>query len=219
MTSAPNSLLKKVSGTLPTTRNRAFVRRSESSRHLFQQAANSWAVEVHYGTVEGHSEGHDQGSTLIVRLPIAGPQRGKHPLTTKDENATATDNRQRVLVVDDNRDSAQTLAMMLKIMGNDVRTAHDGLEAIEQAQDYRPHVLLLDLGMPKLNGYDVCRRVREQAWGTTMEIIALTGWGQAEDRQRTKEAGFDHHLVKPVDVARLKELLDEAAQRAQPSSS
>ena len=139
-------------------------------------------------------------------------------MTTDEEKATTADNRQRVLVVDDNRDSAQTLAMMLKIMGNDVRTAHDGLEAIEQAQDYQPDVLLLDLGMPKLNGYDVCRRIREQAWGAKLQIIALTGWGQAEDRQRTKDAGFDHHLVKPVDVTRLRELLDEAAQRAQPSS-
>ena len=154
---------------------------------------------------------------MTERLPIARPQQREHPLTHDDEKCSATDNRQRVLVVDDNRGSAQTLAMLLKNVGNDVRTAHDGQEAIEQAQDYRPHVLLLDLGMPKLNGYEVCRRVREQAWGTSMEIIALTGWGQAEDRQRTKEAGFDHHLVKPVDVARLKELLDETAQRAQPS--
>lgn len=103
--------------------------------------------------------------------------------------------------------------MMLKIMGNDVRTAHDGLEAIEQAADYRPHVILLDLGMPKLNGYDVCRRIREQDWGSDMMIIALTGWGQAEDRQRTKEAGFDHHLVKPVDVAKLNELLESSKLR------
>jgi len=134
---------------------------------------------------------------------------------TTTEVSTATENRQKVLVVDDNKDSAQTLAMMLKIMGNDVRTAHDGLEAIEKAQEYLPQVILLDLGMPKLNGYDVCRRIREQSWGTSIVIIALTGWGQAEDRQRTKEAGFDHHLVKPVDVAKLKELLDAAARRPQ----
>ncbi|MDB5335093.1 MAG: sensor hybrid histidine kinase, partial [Planctomycetaceae bacterium] len=171
-------------------------------------------VEMHDGTVDVHSEGQDQGSTFTVRLPIAGPQQGEHPVTTNDDKSIAAENRQRVLVVDDNKDSAQTLAMMLKIMGNDVRTAHDGLEAIEKAQEYLPNVILLDLGMPKLNGYDVCRRIREQAWGAKMDIIALTGWGQAEDRQRTKEAGFDHHLVKPVDVARLKELLDEAA--AQP---
>ena len=109
--------------------------------------------------------------------------------------------------------------MMLKIMGNDVRTAHDGLEAIETASDYRPHVILLDLGMPKLNGYDVCRRIREQEWGADMLIIALTGWGQAEDRQRTKEAGFDHHLVKPVDVAKLNELLDDASVRRRSAST
>ena len=140
-------------------------------------------------------------------------------MTTTDEKSTTADNRPRVLVVDDNKDSAQTLAMMLKIMGNDIRTAHDGLEAVEKAQEYLPNVILLDLGMPKLNGYDVCRRIREQSWGSSMVIIALTGWGQAEDRQRTKEAGFDHHLVKPVDVAKLKELLDEAAKRPETQSS
>jgi len=134
-------------------------------------------------------------------------------LTTSDEKSPTPETRQRVLVVDDNKDSAQTLAMMLKIMGNDIRTAHDGLEAVEKAQEYLPNVILLDLGMPKLNGYDVCRRIREEAWGSSMVIIALTGWGQAEDRQRTKEAGFDHHLVKPVDVAKLQELLGEAAKR------
>lgn len=134
-------------------------------------------------------------------------------MNPQDTSSSTTDTVPRVLVVDDNKDSAQTLGMMLKIMGNDVRTAHDGLEAIEQAADYRPHVILLDLGMPKLNGYDVCRRIREQDWGSDMMIIALTGWGQAEDRQRTKEAGFDHHLVKPVDVAKLNELLESSKLR------
>ena len=172
-------------------------------------------VEMHDGTVEVHSEGLNRGSTFVIRLPIARPQEGDNPVINMTEASTTTEIRQKVLVVDDNKDSAQTLAMMLKIMGNDVRTAHDGLEAIEKAQEYLPNVILLDLGMPKLNGYDVCRRIREQDWGTTMVIIALTGWGQAEDRQRTKEAGFDHHLVKPVDVAKLKELLDAAAGRPQ----
>lgn len=134
-------------------------------------------------------------------------------MNAQETSSSTTDTTLRVLVVDDNKDSAQTLGMMLKIMGNDVRTAHDGLEAIEQAADYRPHVILLDLGMPKLNGYDVCRRIREQDWGCDMMIIALTGWGQAEDRQRTKEAGFDHHLVKPVDVAKLNELLESSRLR------
>lgn len=134
-------------------------------------------------------------------------------MNPQDTSSSTTDTVPRVLVVDDNKDSAQTLGMMLKIMGNDVRTAHDGLEAIEQAADYRPHVILLDLGMPKLNGYDVCRRIREQDWGSDIMIIALTGWGQAEDRQRTKEAGFDHHLVKPVDVAKLNELLESSKLR------
>jgi CheY-like chemotaxis protein len=116
----------------------------------------------------------------------------------------------RILVVDDNYDAAATLGMMLRLMGNAVRMAHDGEEAVSAAEEFRPDLLLLDLGLPKLNGYEVCRRIRQQAWGTEMLIVAVTGWGRDEDLQRTKEAGFDQHFVKPVRPVTLKKLLGEA---------
>jgi CheY-like chemotaxis protein len=115
--------------------------------------------------------------------------------------------KRRILVVDDNRDSAISLGMMLSLMGNEIRTAHDGLEAVEKAAAFRPDVMLLDIGLPKLNGYDVCRHVREQPWGKGMFIVALTGWGQEEYKRRSSEAGFNRHLVKPVDPAALEKLL------------
>jgi CheY-like chemotaxis protein len=109
--------------------------------------------------------------------------------------------------VDDNRDGADTLAMMLKIMGHETRTAHDGVEALAAAEAFRPDVVLCDIGLPKLNGYEVARRIREQGWGEGMVLIAQTGWGQEEDRCRSKEAGFNFHLVKPVDPDALEKLL------------
>jgi CheY-like chemotaxis protein len=110
-------------------------------------------------------------------------------------------------VVDDNADAAATLATMLELMGHEVRTAHDGLEGVEAAAEFRPDMILLDIGMPKLNGYDACRRIREQPWGKDVRIAALTGWGQDEDKVRSAEAGFDHHLVKPVDPTALEGVL------------
>ena len=104
-------------------------------------------------------------------------------------------------------DAANTLATMLQIMGHEVRAAYDGLEAVALAAAFRPDVILLDIGMPKLNGYDTCRRIREQPWGQGMVIVALTGWGQDEDKRRSQEAGFDHHLVKPVEPEALRRLL------------
>jgi CheY-like chemotaxis protein len=109
--------------------------------------------------------------------------------------------------VDDTVDSAASLAMMLKIMGNDTRTAHDGMQALEVAEEFRPDVIFLDIGMPRLNGLDAARRIREQPWGGGVTLVALTGWGQEEDRRRSREAGFDHHLVKPVEPAQLEKLL------------
>ena len=109
--------------------------------------------------------------------------------------------------MDDNRDGADSLAMLLRIMGNDIRTAYDGQEAVDVAEEFRPDVVLLDIGLPKLNGYEACRRIREQPWGKDVVLIALTGWGQEEDRRRSHEAGFDHHLVKPVDPHALMKLL------------
>jgi CheY-like chemotaxis protein len=115
----------------------------------------------------------------------------------------------RVLVVDDNQDAADTLALLLELMGHQTRTANDGLAALEAAEDFRPDVVLLDIGLPKMNGYDVCRKMREQPWGQRAFLVALTGWGQAEDQRKASEAGFDRHLVKPVEESVLQQLLEQ----------
>lgn len=115
--------------------------------------------------------------------------------------------RRRILVTDDNVDAASSLAMMLEMMGNEVRTAHDGLEAVETAALFRPDVILLDIGMPKLDGYEACRRIRGQFWARDVLMLALTGWGQDEDRLEARRAGFDQHLVKPVEPAAFEKLL------------
>jgi len=118
----------------------------------------------------------------------------------------------RILVVDDNVDGVETLSRLLRLMGNEVRTAHDGQEALEAAEAFRPDVAVLDIGLPTIDGYEAARRLREQPWGRDMILVALTGWGQDEDRRRSQEAGFDHHLVKPVNAKALREAL--AGRRA-----
>jgi CheY-like chemotaxis protein len=115
--------------------------------------------------------------------------------------------RFRILVVDDNHDSALSLAMLLSIMGHDTRTAHDGESAVAAAESFLPEVVLLDIGLPKLNGYEVAQRIRGSSWGTSMFLIAVTGWGQDEDRQRSSEVGLNVHMVKPVEPAALEKLL------------
>ena len=130
---------------------------------------------------------------------------------TTDVNPTVTHTPQRfrILVVDDNPDSAMSMAMMLSIMGHDTRTAHDGETAVATAESFLPDVVLLDIGLPKLNGYEVAQRIRESAWGKSMFLIAVTGWGQEEDRQRSSEVGLNVHMVKPVEPAALERLLTE----------
>ena len=116
-------------------------------------------------------------------------------------------NRRRILVVDDNQDAANTLTMMLRTLGHEVHTAYDGLEAVQAAASFRPDVVLLDIGLPKLNGYETARHIREQPSGQKVSLVALSGWGQEEDKRRAKEAGFDYHLTKPVETAALQKLL------------
>jgi CheY-like chemotaxis protein len=118
----------------------------------------------------------------------------------------------RILVADDNADSASSMALLLEILGNEVRTAGDGLEAVEVAASFRPDVILMDIGMPRLDGYDACRRIREESWGRDIVLIALTGWSQDEDVRQARDAGFDHHLVKPVEPAALEKLLETGAR-------
>ena len=165
-------------------------------------------VEMHGGTVEVHSAGVGQGSEFVVRLPIAAEAPQSLPPEPTAGEPLAGPGR-RILVVDDNRDSAESLAMLLALTGNETRTAYDGLEAVEAAATFRPEVVLLDIGLPKSNGYQAARKIRGRPWGKSIVLIALTGWGQPEDRQKSKEAGFDGHLVKPVDHAAILRLLAE----------
>ena len=162
-------------------------------------------VELHDGTVEVHSDGLGQGSEFVVRLPALrdAEDRPSEPQLTK----RAPTKVRRILVVDDNRDSAESLATLLRLNGNETRTAFDGLEAVEAASAFRPDMVLLDLGLPKLNGFEAARRLRQEPWAKGLILVAMTGWGQDADRQKTKDAGFDAHLVKPVDHAQLAKLL------------
>jgi PAS domain S-box-containing protein len=166
-------------------------------------------VKMHGGTVEARSEGPGKGSEFTVRLPVMTKEPVSHP-TAATGGSPAAAIKHRVLVVDDNYDSAISMGMMLRLMGNEIRTAHDGLAAIEAAAEFLPDIILLDIGLPKLNGYDACRRIRELPSAAGIMVVALTGWGQEEDRRRSAEAGFDHHLVKPVELAALQLLLDSA---------
>ena len=115
----------------------------------------------------------------------------------------------RILIVDDNQDAATSLALLLKIAGNETQTAHDGQQAIETAAEFQPDLILLDIGLPKLNGFEACRRIREQPWGKNIVLVALTGWDLDEEHRQSRDAGFDHHLVKPVEFDDLRALLHE----------
>jgi CheY-like chemotaxis protein len=163
-------------------------------------------VELHGGTIQVHSAGKGQGSEFVVRLPIMVEAPQAPPPEPTISEAKNTPSR-RILVVDDNQDSAESLTILLSLAGNETQTAFDGLEAMESAATFKPEVILLDIGLPKLNGYEVARKIREQPWGKKMALVALTGWGQEQDRCRSREAGFDHHLTKPIDLDSFKKLL------------
>ncbi|HKQ57440.1 MAG TPA: PAS domain S-box protein [Candidatus Eisenbacteria bacterium] len=164
-------------------------------------------VEAHGGTVEAHSDGMGQGSEFIVRLPAAAAPVHAPADATPAHVPSAPGSPLRIVVADDNADALDSLTLVLRRGGHDVHPAADGAEAVEVAGRVRPDVALLDIGMPRLNGYEAARRIRGEDWGRTIVLVALTGWGQQEDRQRAVEAGFDEHLVKPVEPARLATLL------------
>ena len=164
-------------------------------------------VEMHGGTIEACSDGDGLGSEFIVRLST--DLSGGAPAPLNEATVVRPAAAYRILVVDDNVDSAESLAMLLTIMGHETKTAYDGLEALDAAAAFRPRVILLDIGLPKLDGVEVCRRIRQQAWGKDMVVIALTGWGQEEDKRKTLAAGVDAHLVKPLVPAALEQLLAE----------
>ncbi len=161
-------------------------------------------VQLHGGRVEARSEGAGAGSEFIVTLPLHADPAAPGASV---ELAASLPTSSRILVVDDNVDSADSLAMMLRHLGHEVHIAYDGLAGIEAAARVRPEILLLDIGLPLRNGYEVARQVRQEVWGGAMLIVAISGWGQDEDRRRSNEAGFDHHLVKPVDHRVLLALL------------
>jgi len=152
-------------------------------------------VEMHGGSVLAISNGKDQGAQFEVRLPILA---GLSNLPAKTNRAAVALSQRRIMVVDDNRDNADSLYLVLKLLGQEAYAVHDGLEAIEVAERLRPEMILLDIGMPGLSGLEVCRRIRQKPWGKDVKLVAVTGWGQEVDRRRTNEAGFDVHLVKPL---------------------
>lgn len=162
-------------------------------------------VVMHGGTVEAHSEGVGKGSEFVVRLPV--DRSVAQPAAVTPPAANGMIEKRRVLVVDDNADSALSLSMLLNLDGHEAVSVHDGVAAIEAAEAHRPDVVLLDIGLPRLNGHEVCRRLRDLPWGKNLVVIALTGWGQGEDLRKSHEAGFDGHLVKPVRYETLAKLL------------
>jgi PAS domain S-box-containing protein len=171
-------------------------------------------VELHGGRVEAHSEGVGRGTEMSVYLAAA-------PAPVRTAGAARRKLRThafqfRILVADDNIDAADSLALMLRMMGNEVRTVHDGAQAVDEAEAFRPDLALLDIGMPRISGYDVARRIRAERWGARMVLVALTGWGQDEDKRLAREAGFDHHFTKPVSPANLEKLLAELSSAPDP---
>ncbi|HEU5153206.1 MAG TPA: ATP-binding protein, partial [Gemmatimonadales bacterium] len=165
-------------------------------------------VEMHGGSVDARSEGKDKGSEFTIRVPALVDPVKADPETAQNHDSLPRSHR-RILVVDDNELSANSLSILLGMAGNETRTAYGGPEALEMAEKFHPHVVLLDLGLPTMDGYETCVRLREQPGGKDVLIVALTGWGQAEDRRRSSEAGFDRHIVKPADPVELMKMVAE----------
>jgi CheY-like chemotaxis protein/two-component sensor histidine kinase len=170
-------------------------------------------VEMHGGTVAAESAGQDMGSTFVIRLPAlvessqCSQPQAEGPVRMSPPSL-------RILIVDDNRDAADSLAMLLRTTGHDIRTAYDGLEAVQVANEFQPEVVLLDIGLPKIDGHEVAQRLRREPWGQHTCLIAVTGWSDETDRARSRAAGFDHHLVKPLDTGHLAQLLSSIERSA-----
>jgi CheY-like chemotaxis protein/nitrogen-specific signal transduction histidine kinase len=175
-------------------------------------------VEMHGGTVAAHSAGPGRGSTFTVALPLAtAPAPAESPLP--GASVDHANGARRVLVVDDNEDAAVSLAALLRLSGHHARTVHEPFETLAVAEADRPDVILLDIGMPGLDGYQLARRIRSQPWGRDIVLVAVTGWGREEDRERSRDEGFDRHLVKPVDTETLTALLDSLPPAPVPSGT
>jgi CheY-like chemotaxis protein len=164
-------------------------------------------VGMHGGSVEALSAGRGRGAEFVVRLPALVAPAASAPEPEAPPAPLPAGAPRRILVVDDNLDAAASLALLLEMKGNDVRTARDGREALGLAEQFRPEMIFLDIGLPGLDGHGVCRRIREQPWGHELPIVALTGWSQEEDRRRSRQSGFTHHLVKPAEPALIDRLL------------
>jgi CheY-like chemotaxis protein len=168
-------------------------------------------VEMHGGTVRVESDGEHKGSRFTVCLPVATTLSVAElatPVVSEDSNP----DRYRVLVVDDNDDARQTLSRLIRILGHKVHTAADGVEAIEAAQQFQPKFVVIDLGMPRMDGLEAARRIRQEPWGARITLVAATGWGQEHDKERSRAAGFDLHLVKPIDFRELQRVLRRDSQ-------
>lgn len=167
-------------------------------------------VEMHGGSIQVQSQGVSQGSTFTIRLPTVEFSPEEEAKLVQADNGKTAKCKRRVLVVDDNQAAAEMLSMVVKMLGNEVRTASDGQQAIEVAAEFLPDVVLMDIGMPKMNGHEAARQIRRQPWGKEMLLVAVTGWGQEEDQRKTNESGFDHHLVKPAEPAAVQKLIAES---------
>ena len=171
-------------------------------------------IELHDGTVDARSDGPGRGSEFTIHLPRSRVVLRTAPQEPEQSPPPAPkDLRRNILVVDDNRDAADSLAMLLEMNGHGVYVGHSGSEALQLARRELPHAMILDIGMPDMSGYEVARRIRAERWGSQIYLIAVTGWGQKEDKDRAIAAGFDHHLTKPVDPDQVESLLQAFFRR------
>jgi CheY-like chemotaxis protein len=165
-------------------------------------------IEMHGGSITAHSEGPGKGSEFVIRLPALSPKQPiPGPTAGESSEPVGSAPQRRILVVDDNVDAAESLALLLQMEGHDVRVTHDGAAALAAVEADPPDLVFLDIGMPVMNGYDVAQRLRQRPGLEKLVLVAMTGWGQEEDRRRSQEAGFDHHLVKPAEPEALRRLL------------
>lgn len=169
-------------------------------------------VALHGGSVHAHSQGLGCGSEFTVRLPVSEPASDGHQSDCAMDFTPGVG--MRILIVDDNRDAADTCAALLELSGHHVQTAYTGCDALDRAAAFRPHAILLDIGLPDLDGYTLAKHIRATTWGRQALLIAVTGWGQSEDKRRAHEAGFDHHLAKPVAPEALESALQLVGEMA-----
>jgi len=166
-------------------------------------------IEMHGGSIEANSEGSGHGSTFTIHIPISSASPAEAP---PERTTGPQDIKRRVLVIDDNEDAANAMAMLVEAVGGEPQVAYDGTSGLKKMSEFTPDVVLLDIGMPGIDGYETCRRIRQE-FGSDVVVVALTGWGQDQDKQEALRAGFDAHLTKPADPATLELLLAHAKAR------